>query len=282
MNPLDWLLNFLMQNVFYIVIIGVAIYFLAMYLKVKSKTKYKIIDRRVIEKANFIEEMRYNIADKFKWLFKGKQLIGKITHYVEVTKDVKGMSPVTTVKMVFKPTFRSRILPFAKPFSRAEALMIEDDSLTAKDQQRLNSQILDVEEKIKIREEEMEQEKDKEKIKIMEKSVKTLKAMLIDFKKKATPLIVKNEDRHHFTINSDRGLDYYFGIYFDMKTPSLHSDNIINTRVLKTDVEQLASRYFTKSQQECVYDPVFAKEFALKEREIALEMAKAKGKRESV
>ncbi len=80
-----------------------------------------------------------------------------------------------------------------------------------------------------------------------------------------------------------RSINYYFGIYFDEKdVETIHSPNIINTRVLKTDVEQLASRYFTKSQEQCVYSPEMAHQFALKERELAIEMAKAKGKRESV
>ena len=223
MTPLDTLMKFLFDNVLFIAVIILSIYFALMYLKIKSKTKYKIIDRRKIEKANFIEEMKYNIATKYKYLYKGKQLIGKITHYAEGIADVKGKSPVNVIRIVFKPTFKN--IPFVKPFTKPEALMLEDDPES----------------------------------------------------------IFKNPMRKHLYIADNRSINYYFGIYFDEKdVENIHNPNIINTRVLKTDVEQLASRYFTKSQEQCVYDPSMAHQFAMKERELAIEMAKAKGKRESI
>jgi len=266
-NPLDMLMAFLVDNILVVVVVCVAVYMALMYLKVKSKSKYKVIDRRKIEKANFIEEMKYNVSDKYNWLFKGKQLIGKITHYVEAKEDIAGRSPVTMIKIVFKPTFRR--IPFVKPFTKPEALMIEDDSLNDMEQKALD---------MVIEREEKEISKLDKKSDIYEKRL----AVLIKYKKEKYPLIVKNETGKFIRINSERGLDYYFGIYFDMKNPDVHSDNIINTRVLKTDVEQLASRYFTKSQEQCVYSPEMAHQFALKERELAIELAKAKGKRESI
>jgi len=243
MNPLDTLMKVLFDNILLVVIGVFGLYLALLYLRMKSKTKYTVIDRRKIEKANFIEEMKYNIATKYKYLFKGKQLIGKITHYAEgivtvavpvtikakignpepktITKNVK--QDIKVLRIVFRPTFKN--IPFVKPFSKPEALMLEDDSLS----------------------------------------------------------IIKMPTRKHIYISDERSINYYFGIYFDEKdAENIHSPNIINTRVLKTDVEQLASRYFTKSQEQCVYSPEMAHQFALKERELAIELAKAKGKRESI
>jgi len=266
-NPLDMLMRFIFDNIFVIVICGLAIYFAMMYLKVKSKSKYKVIDRRKIEKANFIEEMKYNIATKYKYLYKGTQLIGKITHYATGIVDVKGKSPVNVVRMVFKPTFKN--IPFVKPFAKPEALMLEDDSLTPKKIKEIDEKINEFNIKIGNA--------------ITEESKAKLRLSRIEYITSVTPSIKKDAEKKKISISNERSINYYFGIYFDEKdVENIHSPNIINTRVLKTDVEQLASRYFTKSQEQCVYSPEMAHQFALKERELAIELAKAKGKRESI
>jgi len=263
---LDQVMAFIFNNIFYIVGLGLIIFVLWSYLKISKRTKFTIIDRRKIEKANFIEEMKYNVASKYKLLFKGKQLIGKISHYAEGVVDVKGQSPVNIMKIVFKPTFRS--LPFVKPFTKPEALMIQDDTITPKKSKEIEKRLEEFNQKL-------ETEKDeKKKMKLVDEKM--------DYMISITPSIVKDNGFKRIIISDERSINYYFGIYLDDKNPDLHSRNVIDTRVLKTDVEQLASRYFTKSQEQCVYSPEMAHQFALKERELAIELAKAKGKRESI
>ncbi len=76
--------------------------------------------------------------------------------------------------------------------------------------------------------------------------------------------------------------DFLFGIYYDTVDEKQHLENIKSDNVLRTDYDQMAGRYWVKGQQQCVYSPEMALQLALKERELAIELAKKKGKAETV
>ena len=51
---------------------------------------------------------------------------------------------------------------------------------------------------------------------------------------------------------------------------------------LITDFNLIASRYFAKAQEQCVYDPAVASQLAQREKEIQLELAKTRGTQKSI
>lgn len=77
-------------------------------------------------------------------------------------------------------------------------------------------------------------------------------------------------------------LDYYFGIYYDEETQPHHTQLIKNDNIMRTDLNSVASIYFVKSQEQSTYDPNFAHQMAMKEKELQIELARRRGKSESV
>ena len=83
-------------------------------------------------------------------------------------------------------------------------------------------------------------------------------------------------------VSKKNAFDYYFGIYYDLSIEKQHKDLIIEHNVLRTDINLLASRYFVKSQEQATYDPDKAHALAMKEKELQIELAKRKGKVETL
>jgi len=73
-------------------------------------------------------------------------------------------------------------------------------------------------------------------------------------------------------------LDYYFGIYYDKQTEDIQTAFIKNDQLFRTDLNQIASVYFAKSQEQATFDPEHAHQLAMKEKEIQVELAKKSGK----
>jgi hypothetical protein len=75
----------------------------------------------------------------------------------------------------------------------------------------------------------------------------------------------------------------YQGIYYTVgSTEEMIKNNIRDFDTFKTDLNNLASIFFVKSQEQSTYQPQYAHDLALKEKEIQLEMAKKKGKMETI
>lgn len=234
------------ENMFLLVIAGMLIYFVSQYLRVSKKSKWQLIDRRKVELANAIENLKYNFNPDFKWLFKGQKRIGLILNYLKMTmpknpiilnpemkgkqkfekpqkpQELKKEDMIDVIAIVFRPSFDR--LPMAKPWCKLDVIYIFDDP----------------------------------------------ESIDRDLHRKA--LIIKTK----------RGINRYFGIRFDMRDSEVQHKNIIYHNLLKTDSEQMGSRYYVKAQLETVFDPATARDALLEEKRLQVELAKKKGKMESL
>lgn len=77
-------------------------------------------------------------------------------------------------------------------------------------------------------------------------------------------------------------LDYYLGIYYDLASEREHTELIKQDNLFRTDMNQLASIYFAKSQEQSTFDPAHAHQLAMKEKELQIEMSKKKGQITSI
>lgn len=84
-----------------------------------------------------------------------------------------------------------------------------------------------------------------------------------------------------WNIKSWIGMDYIFGVYYDENTIE-NTDIIKNDNIMRTDLNQIASIYYVKSQEQSTFDPAYAHQMALKEKELQIELARKKGKAETI
>jgi hypothetical protein len=251
MNPLDAIMKFVMDNIFVLAIIVVGGYFAYMYLKLKTKLTGKPINRGEIERMRFIERMKYNRSPIYKWLYKGNQLLGKITMYREY---VRNPSNLRMIDMVINPMLFWKI---SNPFARLQAIQLYMGKMDVKTNDKETQ--IGVAKNDKFEEIPIIHVEDKS---IEESSIKRVNDKII--------------------LPNWLGFDMYFGIYYDMTIPTEHLENIKNDNLIRTDLNELASIYYCKSQEESTFDPIRAHEMAMREKEIQLEVAKRKGRIESI
>jgi hypothetical protein len=77
-------------------------------------------------------------------------------------------------------------------------------------------------------------------------------------------------------------IDKDWGINYDETIIDIHRRIIKNDNVIRTDLNELASVYYVKAQEQCTFDPINAHAMALKEKELEIELAKKKGMQESI
>lgn len=76
--------------------------------------------------------------------------------------------------------------------------------------------------------------------------------------------------------------DKYFGIFYDIDMKDKLTEHIIQDNVHLTDLENIASIYYVKSQEQSTYNPEYAHELAMREKELQIELAKKRGKQTSI
>ena len=279
MSWMDTIMATLFDNVFLLVVIGLVVYFLYYFLRIRKKMNIHVIERSELERQKFIEDMKYNISSKFKWLIKEGKVIGKIVNYIEASV-IGNPEEFTVTKMVFKPTFQWKKIKLVKFWAKLEGLMLinrSQDSIT-----KNNEPILKEIDALELKMLEVAKRNFKEgNIKFSNDEDKKAWDKLFEEKKKnekklLNAVFLKRKDE--IIVSEGAGLENYIGLYYDMTTPTVFQDNVINSRLLKSDIDQLASRYFAVSQQQCVYSPELAHQLAMKERELQIELAKRKGK----
>jgi len=89
-------------------------------------------------------------------------------------------------------------------------------------------------------------------------------------------------DNDKIVVHKYNYFDYYFGVYYDLTIPTEHMKIIKNDNVIRTDLNELASVYYCKSQEQSTFDPIRAHQLALEEKKLEIELAKARGKAETV
>jgi len=232
-NPIQLITD----NIFYIVIIGLAVYVIMQYFKISSKKLNKPINRSEIERQKFIERMKHNNNQTpYKWLYRDKAVVGKILLYREYMTNPTGYK---IAEAVVKPKLFWR---FTNPFAKSQAFMVNLGKIKPD---------IDLGENGKI-----------------ESGQSYDKTIITDLDKMIIPQWIS--------------FDYYFGIYYDMTIPEEHMKIIKNDNLIRTDLNELASVYYCKSQEQSTFDPIRAHQMALEEKRIELELAKTRGKAETI
>ncbi len=83
-NPAEWILNLIFENIFIVVIGGLVLYVILDWIRIRRKETLKPLNRSDVERAKFMERMKHNTTTYFNKLKRGVNTIGKITHLREV------------------------------------------------------------------------------------------------------------------------------------------------------------------------------------------------------
>ena len=256
-NPLDAILKIFFDNIFIFVALGVLLYVFFMYFKVKSKSIAKPINRSEIERLQFIERMKHNVSNTYKYFYKGDTFIGKVVAYREY---VRNPSNIVLADMVIKPKW---IWKFSNPFGKSQAFQVYLGKLKNVEKKEPVFQTGQV-------------------IKMAQIGDMNLTIPIIHMEDNEFSRTKVEMDGNTIKVPELVSFDYYFGIYYDMTIPEEHMKNIKEDNLLRTDLNELASIYYCKSQEESTFDPIRAHETAMKQKEIELELAKSKGKAETI
>ncbi len=226
-------INFIFSNILWFIALGLFGWIIYNFLKV-GKRKLKVVDRKEIERVNFIERMRFNPSAKYRWLYKGYEqlgfgtdleyrgvvLLGKITHYLESV--VKSSKDTRIITLIVKPAL-IKSLGITNPFKKSQIIQFEND------------------------------------------------------------MNVCIKDKDNIYVSSDVGITNYLGIYHQIgEKEKKMIDNIRDSDIRQTDIDMMASVYFVKSQEQATFDPNYAHQMAMREKELQIELAKRKGKSETL
>ena len=214
-------MDFIFGNIMYFVIAGVGIYIVSSYFKFGTRKKIKIVNISDIERMKFIERMKNN-KSTYKWLHRGKFLIGKVVAYRNATIKGKGKDdPIHLSQMVVKPML-SKALGIPRPFSKLMPFQINADMVTPTSPEDLK-------------------------------------------------------------IPAWITFDYFMGIYYGSSiSEEKHKNVIIDNNLFRSTASQIASTFFSKSQEQSTFDPEHAHALAMKEKELQIQLAAKKGKITSI
>ena len=77
--------------------------------------------------------------------------------------------------------------------------------------------------------------------------------------------------------------DSFMGIYYGSSlTEETHKNVIIDNNLFRSTAQQIASTFFSKSQEQSTFDPEHAHALALKEKELQIQLAAKKGQVTSI
>jgi len=190
--------------------------------KSDEKKPPKPIDRREVERKNFIERMELNPSISYKWFLKGANIIGKIMFLKETTIE-GNPEKHNVIEMVIKPALLSKF-KIENPFAKEMCVMIDKKNT--------------------------------------------------DYEKIAFSNELSITDRVTF--------DNVHGIFYDRSMETELAEHIKNDAIFRTDLEQLAAIYYVASQEQSTFDPQYAHEMAMKEKELQIELARKRGKQTSI
>lgn len=214
-------LEFVFGNIMYFIIGGAILYVILNYLKFGTRSKIKPVNRAEVERIEFINRMKENKPEVYKYLKRGDSMLGKVIgmRVLKVEKNPHGEA--TLCQMIVKPTIWKTAI--ANPLGKTRCFSVNTDKIEQLDSVR---------------------------------GVIQLPATM--------------------------SFDYLLGIYYDGGTEKIHTDLIKSDNLFRTDLNQLASIYFAKSQEQSTFDPDKAHALAMKEKEIQIEMMKRQGKITSI
>lgn len=256
-NIADSVMAFLFQNIFYIVIIGLIAYILFLYVRFGRRTTYKVIDREEVERQKFIDMMKLNVPPKsLKLLCRGE-------------KQVIAMNGGGGIKFVdtWKNYLTLGIIRNYLEFEQIPIKIIEKQGVIT-----------------------YENIPNEEPMKLIAMVIKPVLFWKIpNPMKKELAVVIENDkeklsfEKSKIVLPSEYGFDKFIGYYYALgETTKPKLRNILDARILVNDFNLMASRYFAKSQEQCVYAPEVAAQLAQREKELQIELAKSRGIQKSV
>ena len=252
-NIIESIINWASNNVMLIIIGGFLGYVIWSFVKIKSSKIAKPIDRSDIERKNYIKRMKYNVSTRYKKLFMGYEIIRS--------------------NGTLEPNGRKLLGKIVKYLETEipDGEVITNTS-TGISQFKTNGKKIPV-------------------ISMVIKPMLFNGLMLNYLAKSQVIILVDNDKTIHKSISKEKiyimdgiGVNNYFGIYHSMggETEEVMAQNIRNFDVFKTDLNSLASIYFAKAQEQSTFDPAYAHAMALEQRKLEVELAKGKGKKDSI
>ena len=279
----DATIDFFFDNMLFLGALGLAVFYGYQYINLKKKTSVKIIDRTDVERKLFIKRMKFNMSNRFRWLYRGKhnkKLIGKITHYMETL-------PVSLDDSKAMTTIQNKIDPIEKKIIKVMEQLVKVDLVKNRphfEELKKEKETLELEKEIHL-----------DKIENIRTRLISMVVQPCLFGGRLTnPLAKPNvivlqdngniqKDEPNIYINETLGIANYVGIYHSIgDRENKVIDNIRETDFRQSDINNLASVYFAKSQEQSTFDPVYAHQMAMEQRKLEIELAKRKGKAESV
>jgi len=149
-NILDNVIAFIQQNALLIILVIIVIFVVIWFIKRSNKKELKPMSRSETERKSFVERSKIN-KTSYKWLYRGKELIGKIK-YLRATdlnegKSNSNLEPNKPVlELVVKPMALNFIgVRIPNPISKEICIMV--NALTILDMSKANSEII-IDEKV--------------------------------------------------------------------------------------------------------------------------------------
>jgi hypothetical protein len=250
MNPLEMIMKWAFDNIFILAVVGILAFVLITYFKFGKKIKYKVIDREEVERMKFIESMKFNDSNKYKLLVRS-----------DMTAMNGGNIQISHKRVV------ARINNYLE-FEQTPIKLIEKDG-------KVTYELLKDELPLKL-------------IGMVVKETALFGLISNPFKKEEAMLIeqgsaVKDDKGKCIIIPEELGFDRFMGFYYvinEATKPKIR--NILDARILVQDFSIMASRYYAKSLEQCVYAPEVALQQAQKQTELQIELAKRGGTQKSI
>jgi hypothetical protein len=265
----DSIVRFLIDNFIFVGLFLLAGYYIYHYFDLKKKKSTEPISRSEIERQKFLERMSEN-QSKWKVFKRGNIVMGKITHFREFSK--------------FKDDKNTKLLTekFEKEIKKSIDRM---DKINDPDQ------LIEIMVEIEPTYQAYNKLKEESEVKIGQLVVKPYLfeklGIVSPFGKSKCFQINMKKAEHDLKLQAlilpkSITFDYIYGIYYDLTIEKEHIKIIKTDNIMRTDLDLQASRYFVKSQEQCVFSPDVAQQMALKEKELQIELAKRKGIKETL
>jgi len=120
---LDVIMAFIFENILIIVGLGVVVYFLYYYLRIKRTSKLRPLNRNEYERLQFIERMKHNKTHLYKWFLRGNKTLGKIISFRKFTYSAS--PPMETIQLVIRPPLINiGKLTITNPFAKLQAFQV--------------------------------------------------------------------------------------------------------------------------------------------------------------
>jgi hypothetical protein len=236
-NVIDGTMNFLKNNALWIIIFLIIIFIFYVIYNKNKKKELKPLSRSEEERKRFIERMKLN-KTSYKWLYRGKECIGKISGLMPTTLKVKRSQRIKTKDKDGKDVWETQEIDTGEKRNVLE--------MTVKPVISIIGDLKFVNPFGK------------------EKCIMSNSATILEMDK------VKN----YIRIDEKVTFDKVFGIYYDRQFEPEMINYIQGNTLFRTDWDSFASVYFAKAQEQSTFDPSFAHDILKYQQQLEIEKQK--------